>query len=127
MSRTPGRIGHPRQPPRLEVRDVQLRVATVLARTSARHDAGRVLAALAAQRTDDVAGLHELLAELELDSPAALAELLQLVAASASYAALTWSRGLTTSAGVEFGAQDVLGAAWTQLSWREAEPSLGGC
>lgn len=102
------------QPPHRDVAAVQRELGELLTDAQFVTDPEALLRALATDRADDRPGLDELLGDLGVKSPDGLRALLRLVAASAGYAALSWSRGIPTSEGASFSEEDVLSASWAR-------------
>lgn len=109
------------QPPHRQVAEVQAAVRAALALSSERHDPAAVLAALTHGQVDDSDGLADLLADLGVRTPTDLVILLQLMTASASFASLSWARGLPRADGGRYTAEDVLRAAWANVEYRAQE------
>lgn len=114
----------PTQPPHRHVVELQRAVQVALVETQQRYEPAALLDALSRGHDDDADGLTELLAELDVRNPSDLVALLRLVTASASYAALSWARGLATEIGERYTAQDVLQAAWVSAELRLADEDL---
>ncbi len=92
-------------------------IEATLQQTTARRDAASTIQALGNEHSEDADGLRVLLDELDVSTPGALADLLALVASSASYAALLWAAGAPTSQGATFDESAVRGAAWSRARW----------
>ena len=111
------------QPPHREVLAVQRRLQGVLSEAANGVGADSVLGALNRERSDDRAGLTELLDELGVDTPTALVRIVQLFTVSASTTALSWARGIPLDGADAVTAEDVVRTSWAEAEWEPAEGS----
>lgn len=106
-------------PARRDVRVLQLEVEAALQQAIEGRDPQALVDALElASPTDDAAAL---LRDLRIDTVGELIGVLRLLLGSAAYASLSWSRGLPTSGGHTFAADDVRLAAWLSLRSEESD------